>query len=279
MKTDDTKDLLKISIVQVDSYQVDLGKMICDCGAKRNREAIPDFSWMCIHMAKAIASHFALLKSTLKDYKAYYSAISQHAQSGTSENMSNLSGKWVYRSKKLTATIFTSFSGAGNHNSDFIRVIVRGRDYTLFKPTLEWCLNSMMCFQPLSLNEKLELESFILENIILSVYTKLEELTIPDATNFKIKKLKRSGHKIVGLCKNNPDSFEAKILFREIMKPVRVSLSIAGWGNIKNCKSAMYDPIDNKLTFKNRLLEIFRPQLEQWCSSCCEIYAQENPEI
>jgi hypothetical protein len=224
-------------------YVINLTNMSCSCGAKFDESLIPNFRDMCCHMTVAITNSKYSHPKLLQPYKKYFGSIEQHALSNTVENMPAIKGKYYFKSKKYKATLFQP-DNSSTRDHEFIRIMVRGRNYSLWLPGLVWCCNGDMYSLPIDQELKIMLIEFILNNM------QHDMCQIP--LELMLKKDETKKNKIVGISSCQGDKFKVTHIIKPNKDELRFNLKIFGWCHVKGTGVVRYIPKEDKLLFAQR---------------------------
>lgn len=247
----------------IDQFQINLGPLSCSsCNVTYSKEPVSRLSWMCPHIALAIAENESAFVKIHPEFKSYVPFIRQHARSNTDQFLSNVSD--IYNCNDVT--LHQSHFDLESRNHEFLRIVLDNKMYTLWLPEFEWCFNADEITNPLSESNKRRIERLVFENVNIGLFYNLNRIVLANPKVTKSKKIGSSGLKFIGVNDGSQIDFQVSAIYKISSQKIRLNLKISGWQRIKGSSVAYYDKESNSLDFKHKALTIFEEALLKWCN-------------
>jgi len=246
----------------IDEFQIDLKQLSClSCHVTYSKEPISRLSWMCPHIALAIAENEYEFEKHHPLFKPYVPIIKQHAHSNSDSFLPDISS--IYHCNDVT--LFLSSFDLESRSHEFLRAALNNMVYTLWLPGFEWCFNGGQLINPLSESDKSRVERHIFEKINTGLFYDLNKIVLINPEVTDSRKIGNSGLKFVGASDTGASDYQVTVIYKKSSQKVRLNMKISGWHRIKGSSVAYYDVEKNSLELKHRALTVFEIPLLKWC--------------
>lgn len=247
----------------IDEFQIDLKQLSClSCDVTYSKEPISRLSWMCPHIALAIAENEYEFEKYHPLFKPYVPIIKQHAQSNTDRFLPDISS--IYHCNDVT--LFQSSFDLESRSHEFLRAVLNNMVYTLWLPGFEWCFNGGQLINPLSESDKTRVERHIFENVDTGLFYDLNKIVLINQEFTDSMKIGKTGLKFVGSSDTRASDFQVTVIYKKLSKKIRLNMKISGWHRVKGSSVVYYDVENKSLEFKHRALAVFKEPLRNWCN-------------